>query len=276
MNKSSALESFKFEGVEVSGIDNLLEVGQLNEKQEDERRFVIFAPNHIEPNSKVRKILAFAEDFPRLESVLSVQGLETSLLFRGDGDMEIGDSFLKGFLYNTHRKIFSALGRAYIGGIPLAINAKEPGKAIAKNIPAMREVMTTLKKKNLTIYPYGNWFPAGEQKFEELAAATTIAARRVAPGEDGFVSKDNFEDWRKSLKSGFIRIAKRTGAPIVPVYVDNTDGKWSMNFGELIYVGKNDDIVKVGEAYLKEMRKLREMSENRRLHPYQKVLSDGT
>lgn len=263
MNKSAALESFKLEGVEVSGIDNLLEVGRLNEDQEAKRKFVIFAPNHVEPNSALRRNLALAEDFSQLKSVLSVRGLDTSVLFRGDGDMKIGDSAVKKYLYEAHSKVFSALGRAYTGGIPLAINAEEPGVAMAKNLPAMREVMRTLGEKNLTIYPYGNWFPAGEQKFEEL-------------GEDGFVSQNDFENWRKSLKSGFIRIAQKTGAPIVPVYVDNTDGNWRMDFGELIYVGKDDDLVKVGEAYLREMRKLREMSEERRLHPYQKELSDGT
>lgn len=238
---NNSFERYQMGEVEVGGMENLLKVEELNA----EGKFVIFAPNHVEPNSVIRRNLALAEDFPKLKAVLENVGLEASVLFRGDGDMEIGDSKLKELIYDIHRRVFSALGKAYTGGIPLAINAKEPAKAMMRNLGNMREVFKTLKEKNLVIFPYGNWFPAREQTFEDL--------------ENGdFEKMENFEEWRKSVKSGFIRIAKKADAEIVPVYIDNTGGNWKIEFAEPMTVDKQTDTLEDGKKYLKQMKGMRD------------------
>ena len=219
-------------------MENLAAVAELNKQ----KQFVIFAPNHVSPNSKIRENLALAEDFPKLKELLQQYGLDSRVVFRGDGDIEVGKSRIMKMIYETHRKIFSALGRAVSGGIPLAINAKEPELAMRRNIPSIKEILKTTKKKNLTIYPYGNWFKSREQKYDEQ------------PADTGFVPMKEFEKWRTSLKSGFVRIAKLTKAPIMPIYVDNTDGIWRFTFGELIWVDKKESNEEVAQRYLDQMK----------------------
>lgn len=234
-------ESFRIAGVEIVGMANLQKVKALNEQGQR----VLFAPNHVRPNSKVKQQIAMAEDYPKFKKVLKELGMNSAVVFRGDGDMEVGKSKVMRFIYDIHRKIFSALGRVVSGGgVPLSINAKEPKLAMGRNVTSIKEMFSTLKEKNLTIFPYGNWFPAREQKFEDLQT-------------DDFVPMGDYEKWRQSLKSGFIRIAKRTKSPIVPVYFDNTDGHWKMEFGEPMEVDEKDDNLEVGREYLQTMQAMR-------------------
>lgn len=232
------MEKITQKGVEVSGLENLLAIQQLNAAG----RHVIFAPNHVSPNSKVKTQLAMAEDYPKLRDVLEENGLPASVLFRGDGDIEVGDSRVRRIIYDIHRAIFSRLGRLLTGGVPLNINAKEPKLAQRKNLGNVREVLHRLKKQNMVIYPYGNWFKAGEQQFDENLPA------------EGYAGMENFEKWRQSLKSGFVRFAKMSGCPIVPVYVDNTGGEWKIRFGEPIEAPKETSNEELGQRYLQAMQ----------------------
>ncbi len=220
-------------------MENLMGVKEIN----DSGRYVIFAPNHVSPNSKMKTQLAMAEDYPKLRSVLEENGLKSSVLFRGDGDIEVGNSAVKNVIYDIHRAVFSQIGRLMTGGVPLNINAREPQLAQMNNYPNIREVLRRLKKENMIIYPYGNWFKAGEQEFDEDLVS------------DGFAGMDDYEKWRKSIKSGFIRFAKMSGALIVPVYVDNTGGEWKISFAEPMEVPKDSDNEEVGQDYLRAMRR---------------------
>lgn len=237
------MEKINQKGVEVSGLENLLTVQEMNAAG----RHVIFAPNHVSPNSKIKTQLAMAEDYPRLRDVLEENGLPASVLFRGDGDIEVGDSRIRRMIYDIHRAIFSRLGRLLTGGVPLNINAREPKLAQNKNFGNVREVLHRLKKQNMIIYPYGNWFRAGEQQFDENLPA------------EGYAGMDDFEKWRQSLKSGFVRFAKMSGCPIVPVYVDNTGGEWKIRFGEPIEAPKSVSNEQLGQQYLQAMRQQKDL-----------------
>lgn len=232
------MEELKINDIEIRGIDVLNQIVDLNKQG----RHVIFAPNHISPHSKVKTQLAMAEDYPKLKAVLQEYGLDTSILFRGDGDMEVGDSTVRKAAYDIHRKIFTLIGRMVSGGVPLNINAKEPKLAQQNNIGNVKEVLQRLKEQNMVIYPYGNWFKAGEQSFDEDLV------------KDGFTQISNFDEWRKSLKSGFIRFAKMSGAVIVPVYVDNTNGEWKISFEPIIDAPKDASNEELGQKYLETMR----------------------
>jgi hypothetical protein len=239
-------------GVEVVGRENIERVKEMNARGVQ----VMFAPNHVQPNSKIRQNLAMAEDYPRFRGVLKKLGLSTAVVFRGDTDMEIGKSRVRRLIYDMHRKIAAWIGRVYSGGgIPLAINKKEPEMAAMRNLPALRKIGEVMKKGNLTMFPYGNWFEARKQEFNDL------------DGREDFVSMKDYEQWRESLKPGFIQLARKNKAPVVPVYFDNTGGKWVMQFGEPMEVPelpggysraeqKKEDLA-VARKYLEQMQVMR-------------------
>jgi len=165
--------------------------------------------------------------------------------------MKIGSSILMKKIYDLHSGLMSKIGAwATKGGIPVKINAKDPEYASTSSIKSVWSMLHTLKKKNLTMYPYGNWFEPGEQNFKEdkdLANEGTSFADR----------KTDFENWRVSLKNGFIILAKRSHSPIVPVYVTQAaDGTWNIAFGEPQYAKKESDI-ETAKEYLQAMRKMK-------------------
>ncbi len=225
------------------GLTSAMEVRQLNKFG----KAAIIAPNHLSPAKAWRRSLVLADDYPVLKKALRRNRINDRVVFRVDGDIEIGDSAVKGLLYDLHRKIFSAIGRVLTGGIPLAINASEPKIAQSRNVKGVLEIMNTLKSGvNITLYPYGNWFEPDEQAFTEII------------GHDGFVPMGDFEAWRKSLKSGPFRLSQMTEAPIWPVYVDRAeDENWAIRFGNLLYPEDYSRPEIQADAYLMAMRQLR-------------------
>ena len=244
LEKLSGIKNLRIEGRE-----NLEAIATLNAQG----RTVIFAPNHIAPQgtlATLRRNSAFADDFPVLNKVLEDAGINSKIIARGDTDMEVGQSKINKIIYNTHRRIFSALVKLITGGIPVAINARDPGYASQVNMPAVRVIFSALKNTNLTIYPYGNWFESEEQTFEENDDL-----------QDGnFVDIKDFDQWRKSLKDGFIKIAKKSGTPIIPIYVENKNGEWCIVFGKPIMPDKKSANNDLAKRYLAAMRELKAKS----------------
>jgi len=70
------------------------------------------------------------------------------------------------------------------------------------------------------------------------------------------VPQTKFEKWRTSLKSGFIRIAKMSKSPVVPVYVENNHGHWTVNFGKPQIINKESDQLASAKEYLASMKAL--------------------
>lgn len=176
--------------------------------------------------------------------------------------MEIGESRVNKIIYNTHRKIFSGLVRFITGGVPIAVNIQAPRYALEKNRPRIREIFSTLANTNLTVYPYGNWFESGEQTFHEEDDL-----------QDGanFVNVNDFEKWRNSLKIGFIKIAQKSKAPIVPVYVENNNGEWCVIFGKPITPSDGIPDIDLAKTYLTCMRELKAQSTSASFHRAEKA-----
>ena len=242
-NISEKLSPIK--SISILGKENLDAVIQRNHRG----KRVIFSPNHLIPqgmHADLRKNMAFAEDHFVFDKLLKQHNLKSRVVARGDADMEIGDSKINKLKYDFHRKIFSLFVKSATGGIPIAINAKESAYATKVNEAAKDEMMNT--KENITIYPYGNWFESGSQNFSK---------NEDLNNEDKFVSKSNFEDWRISLKKGFIEVAMQTNDPIVPVYVENNNGEWKINIGKPIYTSFDESNVELAKKYLDAMQKLK-------------------
>lgn len=247
----------------LSNIRNLCVVGEENlalvQKLNAQGKPVVFAPNHIEPQGRLatlRRNSALADDFPVLQSLLEEHDIESKIIFRGDMDMQFGttpgERKRKQIIYHIHRSIVSLLGRLITGGIPVAINTQEPMYATMTNRSAAKEITNTLKTgTNVTIYPYGNWFKSGEQTFDQ---ATDLQHQESA---EAFVKVKDFDNWRKSLKEGFIKIAKKGQAPIVPVYIENNNGEWIVKFGKPIKVDNEIANIDIAKQYLAAMRELK-------------------
>lgn len=233
-------------GLEIEGEDILAEVRILNEAGER----VIFAPNHLKPQGKLaalRTQSALADDFPKLKSILESHGIASRVVFRGDTDMKIGDSAVRRFVYDTHRKAMSAVGRFVADGIPMAINKDELAYATKVNFATMKELFTSAD--NLTIYPFGHWYDSGAQDFSADAAMES----------DGTFKKISTDpEWKDALKSGFVRVAIKAGAPVVPVYVEHAEDGWLFRFGEMIKAEGAQGPEELAERYLQRMQALKE------------------
>lgn len=236
------------EHVNVSGEEHLEEIHRLNQ----EGKYFLFAPNHLRPASDIRAQMALAEDFPVLNTAMKEYDVSSRVVFRGDTDMNVGaDHSVRRKLYDIHRSVFSHVGQLVTGGIPLNINNQDRTHAITTNATNVREMVRTLQEQdNLTLYPYGEWFPSGEQTFD---ANTDL-------NNDAFFDRN--EDgarWKKSLKSGFIRMARKTQSPIVPVYVEQNKGEWIIRFAEPIQVTDEKDDIAIAKEYLASMQQLKSM-----------------
>ena len=161
--------------------------------------------------------------------------------------MAVGDNPVLAAAYHAHRLVMSTIGRVVSGGgMPVYINEKEPELASSLNEKNARAILGMLRRSNVTIYPYGNWFPPGEQEF---------SVEHDLDG-DRFVPKEEFERWRKSLKKGFIGMARRTGSPIVPAYMDHvSEAAWSIRFGEPI--DPDGAAIAVARRYVETMAALK-------------------
>jgi hypothetical protein len=232
----------------VEGNEHLDEVRRLNA----EGRHCIFAPNHLQPQgalAAIRKQSALADDYPVLSKVLADHGIHSRVVVRGDTDMKVGESRVRRFLYETHRRMFSAVGRS-TGGVPMSLNTAEPGMTSVANTRSVKDMEHALDTENLTLYPYGNWFKTGEQKFDVQADME---------GGNKFVKKsEGMEKYRMALKRGFIFLSRQKQAPIVPVYVRNDAGHWTVRFGAPMLARDKQDDVEVAKAYLDVMRGLSE------------------
>ncbi len=232
------------EKVNVEGLEHLAAVKELNQFG----RQCIFAPNHLKPESWWRVQSALAEDYPQLESVLRTHGLRSTVVFRGDSNIPAGEPGEMRSLYRLHSHIQSYIGHLLTGGLPLNTNETSPEYAMRRNRANILRILETSKRKNLAIYPYGNWFPSGEQTFEEERDLDLV--------NKGFVSIQDFEHWRTALKEGFFNLAKKTHSPIVPTYAEYANSEWLFRFGAPIE--PDGEAIELAKKYLAAMRALKD------------------
>jgi hypothetical protein len=237
------------DGPEAAGEEVLAHIKTLNEHG----RFVLFAPNHLTPQNGLSKVFGIPDDYAALKKVLDQHNVSSTVIAKGDTNIAFGpeNSALHGIkktIYQVHQKIFSHLMQKATGGITVSINYKEPAHNVAKNVGAIRKIIDTLgTKDNLVMYPLGNWRNSGEDEFDP---------ETHLDGGNAFVDKKKeFERWRACIKDTFIRLAQKTGAPIVPVYVEYTDNKWVVRFGGCIDAGEST--VEVAKKYLVAMQSLK-------------------
>lgn len=225
----------------------------------------IFAPNHLAPEASWRVQSAFADDFPVFQKVLreecGIADHENTPVFRGDTDIEIGDSIIKKYLYHIHRTLFSHLGKKVLGGgVPVAINQEEPQICMSHNVSTLLTLIQQLKQgeTHLSIYSYGKWFHSKEQQFL-LEDMDMLFTHNPTPRDESFAR------WRNGLKRGTFVLAQHSGASIIPIYMENNNGCWKMGVGEFLRVAKSDtsigemkhNITTAAAQYLAEMRTLR-------------------
>lgn len=229
------------DNVWLSGQEHLSHVHALNQQG----RFCVFAPNHLKPESAWRTAIGYADDYSQWEETLNGFGLSSAVLFRGDTDLNTKDNGVMTAIYDIHRVIHSWIGRLVTGGgIPININVHDSRLAASRNTANILEVFRTLKERNMTIHPYGNWFESKEQTFDE----------KDDLDGDEFVSQEEFDRWRTALKEGFFRIVHRARTPIVPVYTEHTGAEWIFRIGPSIE--PEGATIDTAKRYLASMRKL--------------------
>ena len=247
----------------------LLDIAKEQEKS-DGKRF-IFAPNHLIPRDKSREQTAIADDFPVLNKVLREAGITKNIpIQRGDSDMRL-DGLLSELVYSAKKSVFSALGRAALDSMPLSINRHESSRTKKDNTVQLRRIVDTLNEKsgNITMYPYGNWFKSGEQDFsDEISMPEGAFVKQKNDGEAGY------DEWRTSLKPGVFAIARMTGSPVVPVYIENREGNWSVCVGESIEPPQKSDIYdramsldiekEMAMRYMHEMQRMKKALQDER------------
>lgn len=229
-----------------------------------EGKHVLFAPNHLKPEKTLHKLMSMADDFGELKRAMKAHGIDVIPVMRNDLDMPV-DTKIQEVIYKTHQKIFAVAGKWMTGGgIPVAINSQDPIGAVQSNVSQAKKIVDTLKEdesdhsqgRNVAIYPYGNWYNSGEQTFETEEAL--INGDSFAKMPDPKKDPDGFKVWRDSLKKGCFSAARLAQVPIVPVYVERNDKKWTISLGEPIDppAARNDEI-ETAKSYLEAMRDLK-------------------
>ncbi len=202
-----------------------------HEQRDPAGKRYIFAPNHVEPAAKIRQQTGVADDFPVLKKVLNAVGVrDVRPIARGDTDMHItGPASEK--LYHAHRAVWSKAGELVADALPVNINAHESSRNMQSNVGNVMRIVDVLKDKeaNIALYPYAKWFTSGTQDIsEDTALPEGGFLRAVDEGDPAY------ETWRNSLKRGAFALSRLTDAPVVPVYVEQREGKWSFRVGEPI------------------------------------------
>ncbi len=236
----------------VAGKETLDTVANLNAQ----KKFVLFAPNHLKPQDKgpLGTFIETGEDYLILRRLLDEHGLtETRGVMRADLDFPIGDSSVKRAIYHTARKVIAEVTRVVSdGGVPVASNERDSSVTTEGNTGVVGEMKEALKKHNLIIFPYGSWFQSGEQDFDEK--------KDLANGE-AFPQKEPYDQYRKSLKPGFVKVATQSNIPIVPVYVHRDGENWSLAFGSLLTPQPGTPPIDLAKQYLASMRELKEKTQ---------------
>lgn len=228
----------------------------VEEQEKPEGKRFIFAPNHVMPESAFRREAALADDFPVLNKALVEAGIVKNYpVARGDGDLPV-DSPLSRLLYETHRKIFTALGERVAGTAALNINKFDRKLAAKKNVPGLRRIHDILQQKqgNITFYPFGNWYKSGEQNFSEKTAFPDghLSKDAKSKGEEGY------DEWENRLKRGVFAMSRMTNSPIVPIHVSREGAKWAIRVGEPVETpqgeSKEDMEEIMARTYLRQMQ----------------------
>jgi hypothetical protein len=209
---------------------------------------VIFAPNHLIPEgkfAKLRQTLVLADDYPALQRFLKAQGISACPVMRGDMDIQT-DSTLKRKVYDIHRKVFSAIGHLITGGVPVAINEKDTDVAKQSNTVPVRELLRTVDRQNLVMYPWAKWYQAGTQQFDE--EKDVPKKRGEEPDTDGHIR----------LKRGFTFLSRHAGAPIVPVYADRKGEEIQFRFGSLLRQQEGEGDAEMSRRYIQSMQQLKQ------------------
>ncbi len=219
---------------EVSGDEHLERVAAYNA----EGHYCIFAPNHIEPTSRIRTYLSLPDDYPRLKGILEEYGIATSILLRGYRDLPIVENRLTGIVSDVRSLWFAALSRIRDAG-------RDASRSGGNNPRSIGGLLQTLRMTNMTIFPYGLWYPAGVQDFS--------VEKDI--GSNTFIPRGDIDRYRTSIKEGMFSIARLAETPIVPTHIDRVDTEWKIRFGKPIEPGNSS--VATAKEYIEAMHALK-------------------
>lgn len=220
-----------------------------------EWKHVIFAPNHIMPESKIRREMAMSQDYWAIKHALINFDIHSlKIVHIADINRKL-DTFIDKIIYEVVAKSMHIVRNILIDGYPIHMNALDNKTAQKRNYRDMKAILWWLKQDNLVLFPYGNWWPNGEQEFWTDESYDT--QKRCF-----FDFEKNGEDiWHNGLKPGFVKLARTGNTGIVPLYIyKNPSWSYTIQVWALIFPWKNQDVLNVADQYLSIMQHLK--SEN--------------
>ena len=218
----------------------------------DQGQHVMIAPSHVKlVKSNVMTAVPWKNDWSALTRMLTDHGLSYRTVLRFDAEGP-GDTAANLRAYRRSSVMMRWILKRYIDNpIGLYLNHYcDPVQAKASVKRLYGSVKKTLKTQSVLLYPFGNWFLPGTDKWAKDEV--------MAQGGAAFESTADREKYDAGVKRGMAQLSIRFKVPVLPVYCTYKDKQWLFMVDDMIAVETTQDSLELTHLWLERQARMKE------------------